>query len=201
MSDTDTPAESTAPAEETPPATAAPAFDVEAIKSELTASFEAKLNERIAGIQRSYQQQLNEKDAELREARLASMSDSEKARFEEDEGKAYLDSLERRVAIAEIGRKFPDIADSFEKLMGAETPEAQAEILQALRQAAVTAAPAAPAPEAGDEVPPVDPNNPAPPVGTPTQGRLPDGTPLTEEAAFAFLKALGDTPIGGYMNR
>lgn len=195
MSDPEAPTEVIAPATETPPAPA-PVIDVEAIKSELTSSFDAKLNERIAGIQSSYQRQLNEKEEEIRTLKLGAMSDSERARFEEDEGKNYVADLEKRVVVGEIARKFPQIADAFEKLLGAESPEKQAEILLALTQPAAPATPAAPEP--AENVPAVDPNNPAPTGGTATEARLPDGTPITEESAIAFLTALGDTPIGGY---
>lgn len=196
MSDTDTLAETLEAPAETPP-TPVPAFDVEAFKSELTATFESKLNERIAGVQSSYQKQLNEKDAELRELRVGTMSDSERARFEDQEAEEYIEQLERRATLAEIGRKYPDIAEAFEKLLGAESPEAQAEILLALVKPA-TLTPGTPESEPAELVPAVDPNNPAPQGGTATELRLPDGTPVTEESAEAFLKALGNTPIGGY---
>lgn len=194
MSDPTTSTEEVAPAPTAP--AVAPAFDVEAFKSELTSTFETKLNERIAGVQSSYQTQLNEKDRELHELRLGSMSDSERAEAEESEAEAYIEQLERRATLAEIGQKYPGISEAFKKLIGAESPEQQAEILLALTQA--SQAPVAPAPEASELVPSVDPNNPAPTSGTPTGDRLPDGTPVTEESAIAFLTALGDTPISGY---
>jgi hypothetical protein len=193
VSDDPTNPESDAPANTPAPA---PTIDVEAIKSELTAAFTTTLNERIAGVQSGFQKQLNEKDAEIRRLRLGSMSDSERAKAEDDEAEAYVAELERKATILEITRKFPKVADAFEKLMGAESPEKQAELLLSFIE------PAAPAPtpeqEAEDEVPDVLPNNPAPKGGTQTGDRLPDGTPVTEESAMAFLKALGDTPIGGY---
>lgn len=196
MSDTDTLVETEAPAA-TPPAPT-PAFDVEAFKSELSESFTKTLNERIAGVQSSYQKQLNEKDDELRELRMGSMSDSERAHFEEEEQAEYVEALERRAVLAEIGQKYPSIAEAFNALIRAESPEEQAEILMKLVTPAAPAAAPVPTPEPSDEVPAVDPNNPAPQGGTATENRLPDGTPVTEESAEAFLKALGNTPIGGY---
>ena len=86
MSDETTQPESQAPAVETPPA-ATPVFDVAKIKSELVAALDVKMNERIAGIQSSYQAQINERDQTIRDLKLAAMSADER---ETEIGRAHV---------------------------------------------------------------------------------------------------------------
>jgi len=188
VSDETTQPESQAPAVEGSPA-ATPAFDVAKIKSELVAALDVKMNERIAGIQSSYQAQINERDQTIRDLKLAAMSADERESVTEQEGEAYVADLERKVRLAEIGKKYPAIAEQFEKLMNFSEGDQQAEYLASLLQ------PKAPEPEPEQQVPSVDPNNPAPTASRLTGDRLPDGTPMTAEFAEQFLKSLGDQPI------
>jgi len=188
VSDETTQPESQAPAAETPPATA-PAFDVEKIKSDLVAALDVKMSERIAGIQSSFQTQINERDQTIRELKLASLSEDEREEVAEQEGEEYVAELERQVKLAELAEKYPKIVPHFKKLLASQTPEEQAEYLNSLLY------PQAPEPEAEQQVPDVDPNNPAPTSSPLTGYRMPDGTPLTPEFAEQFLKSLGDAPI------
>ena len=188
MSDETTQPESQAPAVEGSPA-ATPAFDVEKIKSELVAALDEKMNERIAGIQSSYQAQINERDQKIRQLELNSMSEDERENAAEQEGEAYVAELERKVQLAEIGKKYPAVAQHFERLLAIQDGEKQAEYLASLLQ------PQAPQPEPEQQVPDVDPNNPAPTSSASTGQRLPDGTPLTPEFAEQFLKSLGNVPV------
>jgi hypothetical protein len=167
----------------------APAFDVAKIKSELVAAIDTKMNERIAGIQSSFQSQINERDQTIRELKLASLSEDERETVAEQEGEEYVAELERKVQLAELAEKYPDVVPHFKKLLASKTPEEQAEYLNSLLH------PQAPEPEPEQQVPDVDPNNPAPTASASTGQRLPDGTPLTPEFAEQFLKSLGDTPI------
>lgn len=189
MSDETTQPESQVPAVETPPA-AAPVFDVAKIKSELVAALDVKMNERIAGIQSAFQTQVNERDQTIRELKLAAMSADERETVTEKEGEAYVADLERRVKFAEIGKKYPPATmEAFEKLLKSSTEEEQVALFASLLQ------PKAPEPEPEQQVPDVDPNNPAPTASPLTGYRMPDGTPLTPEFAEQFLKSLGDQPI------
>lgn len=188
MSDETTQPESQAPAEETSPA-AAPAFDVEKIKSELVAALDTKMNERIAGIQSTYQSQINERDQEIRELKLATLSEDEREEVAEQEGEEYVAALEQQVRLAELAEKYPDVIPHFKKLLMSQTDEEQAEYLNSLLH------PQATQPEPEQQVPEVDPNNPAPTSSPLTGYRMPDGTPLTPEFAEQFLKSLGDAPI------
>lgn len=188
MSDETTQPEDQAPAIEGSPA-ATPEFDVAKIKSELVAALDAKMNERIAGLQSSYQEQINERDRKIRELELSSMSEDEQEDLAEQEGEAYVAELETKVRLAELAEKYPTVIPHFRKMLEAQTPEEQAEYLASLLQ------PKAPEPEPEQQVPDVDPNNPATSASSSTGYRMPDGTPLTPEFAEQFLKSLGDQPI------
>lgn len=182
----------TAPASETPAPTA---FDPEAFKSslvtELTAQWESKMNERISGIQSSYQAQLNEKDEQLRQLQLASLSEVEQEQLLEQEAADYVEQMERELWLAkDASTKYPNAAAHIQKLFetGGDVA-AYAEYLESVFRPAP-----APEPEPAETVPDVDPNSPAPaqPTGATV---LPDGRVMTRELADQLLKSFGDTPI------
>lgn len=184
-----------APAPETA-APATPAFDPEAFKASLFSEWEAKTNERISGVQSSFQKLLNEKEAELRELKTAAMSEEEREQFAEQEAQKYIEDLEFKVWLAsEANNKYSKAAPHIQKLVEMEGDvAAYAEYLESV----LNPAPAAAEPEPAETVPDVDPNSPAPAMADPRAVVLPDGRVLTKELADQILQGLGPTPIAQY---
>lgn len=178
-----------APAQTAP---ATPAFDPEAFKASLLAEWEAKTNERISGVQSSFQKLLNEREEEIRQLKTASMSEDEREQLAEQEAAEYVEQLERQVWLAnEASKKYPKAAAHIQKLFEAGGDvAAYAEYLESV----LNPAPATPEPDPAEQVPDVDPNNPP---RTTSAGAfvLPNGQVLTEELARQTLAAFGDMPV------
>ena len=177
------------------PAPSAPAsqvFDPEAFKASLFSEWESKTNERIAGVQSSFQKLLNEKEAEIRELKTATLSEDEREQLAEQEAQQYIEDLEFQVWLAnEANSKFKHAAPHIQKLF--ETRGDVAAFADYLEQALTPAA----QPEPEPQVPDVDPNN-APRVAPTASGDTfigPDGTPYTPELRKQILAAFGDTPF------
>jgi hypothetical protein len=186
--------EASAPAapvvEQGAPASQAP-FDPVAFKAELESSF----NQRIAGIQSGYQQQLNERDEQIRQLKTASLSEEEREQLAEQEATAYFEELEVRAAMADVIKDYGvDVANDLQKLFGAESMKDQAAFLASLRnpQAAPTQEPAA-------SVPPVDANNPPP--ASNSAGSLIDGQPMTDELRKQILQSFEGQSLAQAMGR
>lgn len=182
MSD-DTQPQVEAPAQ--PPAAPAPA----PASVSLTPEIEALLNERIAGVQRTFQQQLNDRDERIRQLQSASLSEEEREQLAAEERDEELARLETENWLLKQSQKNPKAAEAFQKVLEADDPDAQFEYIASLL-AASTPAPA-PTPEPETQVPDVDPNNP--PIYSQSNQdtiTLPDGRVITEADADRILAGL-----------
>ena len=168
------------------PAPATEGFDPARFKAELESSWSQQLAERISGIQSGYQQQLNQRDEEIRKLKNATLTEEERVQLAEqeaeDEAAQYLDDLETRVALAELAAKYPKAAPHIQQLYQTGTLEEQAAYLDSLLN------PTPATPEASEQVPPVDANNP--PRGADTGALLNiDGKELTQEMRRQILES------------
>lgn len=170
---------------ETPATPAAPAFDPEAF----LARIDEKMNERVSGLQSVFDRKLNEYGSMIEELKTATLSEEEREQLSEQKASEYVEELERKVALAELGQKYSKAAPHIQKLF--ETQGDVAAFAEYL-ESTLNPAPATPDPE--PEVPDVDPNRPAP---SPAHAGplMPDGTVLTKELADSVLASFGDTPI------
>jgi len=184
------PTEASAPNEPVAGNPAAPAqgFDPAALEASLLAKFD----ERIAGIQSGYQQQLNERDQRIRELESASLSEEEREELAEKEAEEYVSQLEMRVALQDLSEKFPKAAPHLQKLIQFGSAEEQAQYLESLF--------APPEPEPAEAVPPVDTNNPSPVASNESVLNF-DGQQLTAEARKRILESFGDTPLANLRGR
>jgi len=180
----DQPAESAAPeASASAPAPQSP--DFEKIKAEILAAATAEMDARVGG----FQTVINRLTEENRQLKTAGLSEDEREQLAQDEKDQRIVELERQVALNEVVQKYPDVAEVYQKLLNAKSEEEQAKILLEMVK------PAAPAEPDAEPPSDVDKNNPAQTTGE-IIGRLPDGTPLTGDTAWEYLKRLGPTPMG-----
>lgn len=144
-----------------PQAPATPAIDVEAIKAELMAQFDAKLNERVSGIQSVYQKQLNERDEQIRQFQAASMSEEELEQLAIQEQEERVAALEAENWLLQQSQKSPKAAELFKQVLDFEDPNEQFAFFEQLAERLTTEAPKTPSEEPKVQVPDSDPNNPA----------------------------------------
>lgn len=176
-----------APAQPAPVAQSAPQVD-----PAIAAFFEAKMSERISGLQSGYQKQINDlaaAKAELEnQLKIASMSEEEREQQAEADAEAYLDSLESYRNIGILREQYPgQKGDLLAQIYQASSPDEIAAVLDSLLT---------PAPDASSQVPPVDPNNPpatSPAVATGSM-LMADGQVYTKEMR---QKILSDLSQGG----
>lgn len=172
------------------PAPQAPTVDVEKLKADLAAEFEAKMNERISGLQSSYQAQINERDAQLRELKTASLSEEEREQLALKERDEELERLRTQLWLAEQSQNKPKAAEVYRKILEAENDDDVIALLDGLTAAPATTAP----PEEEAQVPDVDPNNPSIHSTNSELVTLPDGRQITAEFAEKFLQDLPRWP-------
>lgn len=177
-----------APAQDAP---AAPAFDPEAFKAELFSQWEAKTNERISGVQSTFQKLLNEREDEIRQLKTATLSEEEREQLAEREAEQYVEDMETRLWLAtEAAQKYPKAAGHIQKLVESKGDVASfAEYLESVLN------PPAPEQEPEAQVSDVDPNRPAPknPGGL---IQMPDGQgAMTEEMADRILASFGNRSL------
>lgn len=182
----------TAPASETP---ATPAFDPEAFKAQLLAEWEAKTNERISGVQSSFQKALNEKDAEIRELKTASLSEDEREQLADQEAQQEIEELRYKAWLYEdAAKRFPNAVPHIQKLFETKGDlPAFAEYLES----ALHPTPATPEPEPAETVPDVDPNNaPRSAVAAGADSFVgEDGQVYTPELRQQILASLGNRSL------
>ena len=159
-------------------------FDPAALEAKLLAQFD----QRIAGVQSGYQQQINERDERIRELETASLSEEERDELAEQEAEQYVSQLEMQVALQNLSEQYPKAAPHLRKLIEFGSAEEQAQYLEQLF------APAESESEPAENVPPVDANNPSTPVDESTF-ISPDGQPMTKEMRKRLLESFGDTPL------
>ena len=163
----------------------APTPDIETIKAELRKEWDAEMNARVGG----FQTVINQLTEENRQLKTSGLSEDELEQLANEEKDKRIAELETQVKLAEIHQQYPQVAEVYTKLLNATTEEQQAQILLSLVQPAAPAEPAAPAAPSD-----VDKNNPALTVGQ-IVAQMPDGTPITGDAAVEALKQLGPTPL------
>lgn len=171
---------------------AQPPVAAPAVTPAISPDIEALLNERIAGVQRTFQTQLNERDAIINQLKTATLSEDERAQLEQDDRDSELESLRTQIWLSEKAKEHPKAAEVYQKLLSVEDPEA-ALLLLGQYLASQTPAPVAP-PEPETLVPDVDPNNPSRNPTTDQSFVMPDGTVLTDEIADSILKGMDRWP-------
>lgn len=163
-------------------APASPTVDLEQVRTELRAEFDA----RIGG----FQTVINKLTEENRQLKTSTLSDEEREQLALKEAEDYIEQLERKVALGELASQYPaEVAKAYQQLLDARDGNEQVQFLASLMQ------PKAPEPEA--QIADVDRNNPAPTVGQ-AVARLPDGTPMDGATADEWLKRLGPNPVSSY---
>jgi len=177
------------PASQEAPAT--PPVDIEAIKQELRADFEAKEQERVSGFQRL----LNERDEEIARMKLESLPENERERVEIEQTEHYYSSIEQENWLfrkQSQGTEAQEAAQILHQFMNASDRDAQFDILvQAVKNYKSAGQPVVE--ENSVTTPPVDKNNPAPQVSGPVT-LAPDGTPIDAAFAEGFLRSLKEWP-------
>lgn len=171
-----------APAAEAQPATTAP-VDVESIVSARLSEWE---KDRIAPLQRL----ISERDDKIKELKTASMSEEDRAQLEITEQERERRQFETERWLFKKAKENPKAADFIEKFIGLEDPDEQFALAASVFAIATPETPVPAAPEASEQVPDIDPNNPARagvPVGTPIG---PEGQVLDKEFRAKYLKSL-----------
>lgn len=169
----------------TPPA--APVVDIEERFKQMEATFET----RIKGFQTSLNEKdraLKTKDAELREALEASMSEDERRQNRTAERDAEIEELRQQNTLLMLAREYPEEVPLFEEILKATDPKEQLELIRKLRAVQAAAPAQDPAAEPDPDVPPVDPNNPRR-VADYGDGQTFNGQPMTDDWARKILEA------------
>lgn len=175
------------PAPEASASAPAPAaIDIDKIKAEILEAARKETDSRVGG----FQTVINRLQQENEQLRRAQLPEEERMELDSQDNDDRVAELERQLALMKLAQEFPDVAPVYQSLLDAETPEEQVAILVAgLRSSTAQATP-----EAETQVAEIDKNNPAQTVGQ-IVGRMPDGTPLTGDAAWDWLRQQGSTPV------
>ncbi|MEO8108279.1 MAG: hypothetical protein ABI720_13300 [Actinomycetes bacterium] len=181
--------ETTQPSTETP--AAQPPVAAPAVTPAISPDIEALLNERIAGVQRTFQTQLNERDTIINQLKTATLSEDERAQLVQDERESELESLRTQIWLSEQAKERPKAAEIYQKLLTVEDPDAALLLLESY---VASQAPAPVAPEPETLVPDVDPNNPSRFSSNEKSFTLSDGTVLTDQIAENILKGMDRWP-------
>lgn len=186
------PAIATDPASGAAPATTAP-VDAEALRAELRAELETQLNKRVSGLQSTYQEQINAREAEIRRLKTATMSEDEREQARIEEEQAEIQSLQTENWLLKQSSKYPEAVSAFQRILDAGDNETQLAVLVELLSARQPTTPAPATPEADSLVPDIDPNNPVRvvPPGTAigSQGQV-----LDKAFRHNYLKNLSEWP-------
>jgi len=177
------------------PAAPPPALTAEDIQAIVDQKVQDATEQRVRGLQSTYERQLAGLRTELAEARSDpdGYDASASARLEAELAKARQEAEALRVA-----RQYPEVFPVYEAVLAAKGPVEQLDILQAFvaganqSPAQASQAPAAPpaAPASGTEPPPVDLNrNTQPPGSLPTEFN-PEG--MDASLADQIIGGIGD---------
>ena len=177
-----------------PAATPAPA-DVESIVSNRLAEFSTKFEEeRLKPLQRL----ISERDAEIQRLKTATMSEDEREQLRIEKEEQDRQSFETERWLFNKAKENAAAAELLERWLSTDDPDElyKFAVEIAARQAPATPTPAA-TPEPSEQVPDIDPNNPARshvPQGTPVTA---DGQVLDKEFRKSFLQNLAHWPRDG----
>lgn len=169
-----------------PPATPAP-VDVESIVTARLAEWEEK---RIKPLQTL----LNEKNDEIKRLKTASMSEEDRVQLEIEEHERERQQFETERWLFQKAKENAKAAELIEQFLALEDPDEQFALVAQALSVAAPATPAPVQPEESEQVPDIDPNNPAPAPSD--YGTLPDGTPINRKLAEDFFAKLGSWPTG-----
>lgn len=184
MPETENPTAAPAPA--TTPAV--PAFDFEAFKAE----FDSKMDQRISGLQSTYDRKLAERDAIIEQLKTANLSEDEREQLAASEASEHVKSLETQLWLAsEASKKYPTAASHLQKLI-----ETDGDVV-AFAEYLESALKPAPAPEPEPVISDVDPNNaPRTPVSLASDSFVgPDGQVYTAELQRQILEGFGSMSL------
>lgn len=160
------------------------AIDIDKIKAELKVELQKDMDARVGG----FQTVINRLTEENKTLKRQQLPDDERLELDTQDQTDRVAELERKLALMQLAVQFPDEAAVYQALLDADTALEQVQILKALRTPPAT-------PEVEAQVAEVDRNNPAQTTGE-VIGRMPDGTPLTGDAAIEYLKQFGPTAYG-----
>lgn len=181
---------------------AAPTVDIETLVSQITekviAGIQPQIDKRFGGFQQviaKKDQELSTLQHELKNLRLAGLSEEEREQVLQSEKDAQIAQLQAELELERLGRQYPDLIEEYRQLLSAETAEEQLLRLKALREAQAAAATPTPEPQAEPTVPEVDPNLPATHTEISLGERMVDPDLMTDELADRILRAHGDAPL------
>lgn len=140
-------------------------LDFDKFKQDILGAVTSSFDERFSG----FQKMLAKRDSRLDElakmidqANRAEMSDEQRLALEDQEKDAQIARLQMQLELRELEREFPSVAPVFDRILKAETPREQLEILNeafAPKQEQPTQTPEPTADSGGNSS--VDPNAPA----------------------------------------
>ena len=164
-----------------PIAPAAPAFDPAAFQ----ATLEAKMSERVSGLQSIFDRKIAERDETINQLKTATLSEDEREQLVDDQASEYVEGLERQLWLAQAQSQYPTAAPHLQKLFEAGGDvEAFATYLESALAASTL--------ELAEQVSEVDPNNAAPALIDLAALTTPDGQVLTKELREQILKSFGN---------
>lgn len=181
------PDEPTAPA--TPPA---PAITPE-IEALIAQRVQALSDQRISGLQASFDKRFAAQDKELQRVRKQALGEPDEDPAEDSELARENAELKRRIAISEVASRYPKAGAVYQKLVSLDDVDEQVAYLEGLLTPPAPPAAPPPAQEPDEEldVPDIDPNRPAP---TGAGYAVYDGVRMNDEIAKRILESATSWP-------
>lgn len=178
-------ADNVVPADGTGAPADAPALTSEQIQKIISEGITHAFDQRIPGLQSVFDKKVDALNQQVQAIRRSSLTDDEIDEEDDARLKAELAAERSKRAAYELALRNPDVGEDYLRLVTAEKPEDQIEILKAIKKSAGVSTPATDVvPEETDETPPVDMNNPR-------EDRIDGGTVFkNEEQAMSIVEKL-----------
>lgn len=110
-------------------------LDLEKFKSEILGAVNSSFDERFKGFQKTLSkrdQKVEELERQLREANRVDLTEDERVALDVQEKDAQIARLQMALELKELSSEFPDVAPHFSRILEADSPRAQMEILQSV---------------------------------------------------------------------
>ena len=168
-----------------PAAPVAPSVDIEKIKAELSADFDARISGFQSKVVAPRDEMIAALRAELDELKNAGLSEEERAQLDDQRKDREIEDLRAQLELKELGASYGEELPFYQRLISAASAEDQLKVLRELRT------PVAPSTTADDKpvVPEASDINPNRPMRSNLGSiiRLADGTQMSDEIADRVL--------------
>ena len=107
-------------------------LDLDKFKNDILGAVTSSFDERFKGFQKimaKRDSQIDELARKIEEANRSDMTDEQRTALEDQEKDAQIARLQMQLELRELEREFPSVAPVFDRILKAETPREQLEIL------------------------------------------------------------------------